>query len=112
MYFDSYGIRFDNELKWLSLKQRQGLDELTPYLTGLLEGNVYDYNKIHYQQADGDISTCGMHVTYFLFNVLNNNMNLDSYHEYMQTLRKTVSAFVRLHSNRVGGYGTELMVKG
>ena len=44
-FFDSYGLRFDPELKRLSWKQRIQLNEAVPYLTLLLQGEDCDYNK-------------------------------------------------------------------
>ena len=48
-FFDSYGLRFDSELKWLSWKQRIQLNEAVSYLTLLLHGGDCDYNKSKYQ---------------------------------------------------------------
>ena len=55
-FFDSYGIRFDSELKWLSWKTRLQLNEAVPYLTHLLKGERYDYNKVKYQEDNPKIN--------------------------------------------------------
>ena len=87
-FFDSYGIRFDSELKWLSWKTRLQLNEAVPYLTHLLKGERYDYKKVKYQEDKPKIETCGDHVCHFLYCFSKHEMDLDKYKEYMNKLRK------------------------
>jgi hypothetical protein len=54
------------ELKWLSWKTRLQLNEAVPYLSNLLQGEKYEYNKVKYQDDNPDIETCGDHVCHFL----------------------------------------------
>ena len=89
-FFDSYGFRFDSELKWLSWKQRIQLNEAVPYLTLLLQGEDCDYNKTKYQEENPNIETCGDHVCHYLHCFLNLNMDLKMYHDYMVELRKNI----------------------
>jgi hypothetical protein len=90
-FFDSYGIRFDSELKWLSWKTRLQLNEAVPYLTNLLKGEKYDYNKVKYQDDNPNIETCGDHVCHFLHCFLNLGMDLGTHKEYMNMLRKEMN---------------------
>jgi len=87
-FFDSYGLKPDSELRWISLKERLKLNEKVSYLTNLLNTEQYIYNKIAYQQNDSRIETCGDHVCTFLYCFLFYNMNLEQYEEYMKYLKK------------------------
>ena len=69
------------------MKKKRKLDEVTPYISNLLEGRKYEYNRIPYQQIDTNSSTCGDHTTYYVYNVLNSQMTLDDYHEHMKRLK-------------------------
>jgi len=89
-FFDSYGLRPDAELKWLSLDMRRRLNELTPYLTRLLSNESYIYNRTNFQQEDSRIETCGDHVCTFLFCFKYYNMDLEDYQCYMKELKNMV----------------------
>jgi len=78
-FFDSYGIRFDSELKWLSWKTRLQLNEAIPYLSNLLKGEKYEYKKVKYQDDNPNVETCGAHVCHFLHCFLHLDMDLDKY---------------------------------
>ena len=61
-FFDAYGIRFESGLKWLSWKTRLQLTEAAPYMTNLLKGGRYDYNKVKSQEDNPKIEYGGDHV--------------------------------------------------
>jgi hypothetical protein len=64
-WFDSYGFPVDYDLShWLTPLQRLKLGESKKYLTSLLQGRNYIYNKVKYQQMKPNINTCGSHVAY------------------------------------------------
>ena len=64
-WFDSYGNPPDADLSnWLSPSQRIKLNEDEYYLSNLLRGKNYIYNKVKYQQMKPSINTCGSHVAY------------------------------------------------
>jgi hypothetical protein len=73
-FYDAYGYKFDEELLWINIKNRRQLNELIPYLSNLLKNNKYEYNKVRYQHMDNETNTCGDHVCFFLYNLLNNKM--------------------------------------
>jgi hypothetical protein len=84
---DAYGFHFDYELQWINLKMRRQLKEITPYLTNLLKNEKYEYNTIKYQHLDNETNTCGDHVCFFIYNLLNNKMDLDKYNTYMKSIK-------------------------
>ena len=77
----------DKELTWTSLKTRQSLNEDTPYLSNLLKHERYIYNRVKYQDEDNYVVTCGGHVTHRIYRLINNNMSLAQYHEFMKNLK-------------------------
>ena len=86
-FFDPYGIRVDNELKWTNLKRRRTLNEAVPYLSNLLRSTEHMYNPVRYQQLEAGVNTCGDHASHRAFRLLNSNMDLGQYHDYMKELR-------------------------
>ena len=77
----------DKELAWVSLKTRRELNELTPYLSSLLKHEQYIYNRVKYQDEDSYVYTCGAHVAHRIYRLINNNMNLEPYHDFMKNLK-------------------------
>jgi hypothetical protein len=63
------------------------LNELTPYLSNLLKGENYIHNNVKYQQVDAKVNTCGHHSIHRAYRLINNNLNLEQYHEYMINFR-------------------------
>jgi len=66
-FFDSYGLKYDNELKFINNTVKQQLHE-TPFLTPLFnkakeEGFKIIYNKKRLQEFSPNINTCGKWVT-------------------------------------------------
>lgn len=60
-HFDSYGIKPDNELKFVKYNMRRELGQDYPHLTYLLYHSPYrlSYNQYHLQKMKKNISTCG-----------------------------------------------------
>ena len=77
----------DKELACISLQTRRELNELTTYLSNLLKHERYIYNRVKYQDEDSYVFTCGSHVAHRIYRLINNNMNLEQYHEFMKNLK-------------------------
>ena len=86
-HFDPYGVKPDGELKWLTMRQRQSLNQATPYLSNLLNKEDYIYNNIHYQDPDSFVNTCGSHVAHRLYRLKNDDMTLEQYYDYMKSIK-------------------------
>ena len=86
-FFDPYGMIPDKQLTWTSLKTRQSLNEDVPYLSNLLKHERYIYNRVKYQDEDSYVMTCGAHVCHRIYRLINNNMNLEQYHDFMKNLK-------------------------
>jgi len=88
-HFDSYGVKPDNQLKWISAKRNRMLNQDEPYLTQLLEKEEekYIYNNIAYQNKDSKVNTCGSHVVHRLYRLNNDNMSLPEYYQYMKSMK-------------------------
>lgn len=81
-FFDSYGLKYDQELKFVNNNVRQQLHE-NPFLTPLFnlakkQGFTINYNKKRLQQFSPNINTCGKHVIAFANAVLE-GLNLKQY---------------------------------
>ena len=64
-FFDSYGNPVDADLThWLTPNERLKLGESQKYLSYLLQGRNYIYNKVKHQHMKQGINTCGDHVAY------------------------------------------------
>jgi len=86
-HFDSYGIKPDSELRWLTMRARQRLNEAIPYLSNLLAKVAYIYNTVRFQSDDHTVNTCGSHVAFRLYNFKKNSMHLKQYQDYMKELK-------------------------
>ena len=88
-HFDSYGIKPDGELKWISAAVRSNLHEEYPYLTKLLHDSDMDviYNHTRFQSFKPTISTCGHHCVHRICRFIHNNLDLDEYTKYMNHLK-------------------------
>jgi len=89
-YFDSYGGKPDDPLKWTPEKVRVGLGSTHPFLRQLF--NATDkkvvYNPIKYQKEGADINDCGRHCVFRIKNLLHRGYDLDDYYRQMNFLRK------------------------
>lgn len=90
LYFDSYGNKIDDPLNWTDLGMRKELNQITPFLSKLLEGKPHKYNNKKYQKDDTTkiIATCGRHCIFFALNNRINHLNLETYKKLMENLRK------------------------
>jgi hypothetical protein len=87
-YFDSYGVRYDGELKNIDTKDRVMLHEDKPYLTALLnkaktDGFKIEYNKVKFQEYASGINTCGKHCI-AVANALLDGLTLKQYQQLMK----------------------------
>jgi hypothetical protein len=88
-FFDSYGLKYDNELNFINNSVRKQLHE-NPYLTRLLntvkkQGYTVIYNKKRLPQFAPNISTCGKYVIAFA------NASIDgiTLNEFLKSLEQT-----------------------
>lgn len=78
-FFDSYGLKIDDEFKFIPKKRADELGEKYKVLSLLLRNSPYKilYNKYHLQNPSPEIQTCGRHVSLYLLNA--GKMDLDTY---------------------------------
>lgn len=83
-FFDPYGEKPDNELKWVKGGKREELDEDKPLLSKLLRQSEVPvvYNKVKFQKDGDNIETCGRHVATRL---LNKDLSLPQYAEMIKS---------------------------
>jgi hypothetical protein len=88
-HFDSYGVKPDTELKWISAKRNRMLNQDEPYLTQLLEKEEEKYicNNVAYQNKDSRVNACGSHVVHRIYRLKNNDMSLPDYYQYMKSIK-------------------------
>lgn len=89
IFFDPYGLYCDDELKWIDPNTRQGLGIKKKYLSDLLndfDGKI-NYNKVKYQSENPDISTCGKHTCFWLYNAIQKDKTLVTYYKLMNKLK-------------------------
>ena len=83
-YFDSYGFPVDYDLThWLTPLQRLKLGESKKYLSYLLQGRNYIYNKVESQQMRPNVNTCGDHVAYSCYKFKTASFNLKDYQQHV-----------------------------
>lgn len=103
-YFDSYGNKINDPLKWNTKEKNIQLNQDENTLINLLNKSGYKviYNKIKYQKDREDIQTCGRHALFRILNLILKNRTLDDYTKWMKFLKKgnnysyddIVSAFI------------------
>ena len=89
-YFDSYGGAVDKPLKWTDKETRKELDQLTPFLSNLLNSSDLQsfYNDVPYQNMKGfGINTCGRHCINYILNMKNNDMDIKDYFKMMKQVK-------------------------
>lgn len=96
-FFDSLADdgKPDSELKWIPKEQNIKLGQGKKLLTEKLKkGNIpVIYNKLKFQsegnQKDGhNINTCGKHCVFRIINLLDKDMSLSDYIEFMEGVKK------------------------
>ena len=87
--FDPYGIKYDNELDWISNSAKQKLHEDKRLLSNLLQNTDHNviYNKTQFQSMKKDISTCGDHCVHRIYRLIYDDFNLDDYTSYMKHVK-------------------------
>jgi len=90
-YFDSYGGKIDAPLLWLPIHEREPLGTASPYLTRLLNDALNRfkvvYNPVSYQTKKNDVNTCGRHSIFRIKNLLEKNMDLKKFNNYISKLK-------------------------
>ena len=88
-HFDSYGVKPDAEMKWISAKRNRMLNQDEPYLTQLLEKEEerYIYNNVAYQSKDSRVNACGSHGVHRLYRLENNDVSLPDYYYYVKSIK-------------------------
>jgi len=84
--FDSYGLKIDDQLKYVNLKMRKELDQYDHELSFLLDRCPYKviYNNVDLQQWSPYINTCGRHVC---LRLKNKNKTLDQYLKWVKSFK-------------------------
>ena len=86
-YYDPYGNDVDVDLiNWMDKKIRVKLHESKPYLTYLLKGRKYIYNKVKYEALRRGINTCGSHCCFRIYQFTKYNRTLEEYQKHMLEL--------------------------
>jgi hypothetical protein len=90
LYFDPYGYVPDHDLKWIPMKARKLLGQSERYLTELINKTDKEvrFNNIDYQSHNSSISTCGSHVSCYLWHFMHKGMNLQDYYKEMVELKR------------------------
>ena len=88
-FFDPYGLKYDNELAWISNNIKAKLHEDQPLLSNLLNNTNHTiiYNKTRFQSMKSDVSTCGDHCAHRIYRLIHNDFNLDEYISYMKHIK-------------------------
>ena len=95
-HFDSYGVKPDTELKWVSATRNRMHNQNEPYLTQLLESEKekYVYNNVTYQSKGFRVNTntCGSHVVHRLYRLKSDDVTLPDYHQYTKSTKDQTNA--------------------
>jgi hypothetical protein len=89
-FFDSYGLREEDELKFISKEKRRKFGEEIDYLKNLFKDVDHSYNKIDYQKWDDGVNTCGRFVVLRLY-LFKNGIYTDE--EFYDIMKKKVKKF-------------------
>ena len=83
-WFDSYGVKVDNQLQKIDKKFRQVSDQDFPYVSKLMKESPYklSYNNHRLQIMAHNINTCGRHV---ICRVILKDMSLNAYNKLMRS---------------------------
>lgn len=92
-FFDPYGEKPDDELKWVSGGKREELGITQPYLTKLLRQSEVPviYNKVPFQKEGDSIETCGRHTASRL---LFSHLSLPEYYDMIKKSKLSADDFV------------------
>jgi hypothetical protein len=88
-WFDPYGNDVDVDLmSWMDAKTGLSLNESKPYLTFLLKGRKYIYNKVKCEKLKKGVNTCGSHSSYRIYQFKKYGLKLAEYQQHMLNLSK------------------------
>jgi hypothetical protein len=88
-FFDSYGLKEDDELKFISNKKKNLYGESIDYLYNLLKPVKHSNNKYDYQSWDDNVSTCGRFVILKIYSFQNGiYTNKDFYNIMKKKVKK------------------------
>jgi hypothetical protein len=89
-FFDSYGGKPDQQLKYTPEEYKEMLGEGDKRLTTLLKESGYNvkYNPHKYQEKSADIKTCGRHVCNRVKKAMEGK-SLQQYKDFMDTIKKS-----------------------
>ena len=88
-WFDPYGNPPDWDLvHWMDAKTRATLRESKPYLTYLLKGKSYTFNRTKYEILRKGVNTCGSHSAYRIYQFKKYGLNHAEYQQHMINLSK------------------------
>ena len=84
-WHDSYGLKPDEPLDWLSLKERAALGQTRKVLTELLarEGLPVVYSPYKLQSSQHKIATCGKHA---VIRLLRMDLSVDAYARWLSSV--------------------------
>lgn len=94
LFFDSYGLLPDSEIKFnKNVSKRRHLNQNHNYLTKLLYdfskmGNVVEYNEYRFQAKGSNINTCGRWASFFA--LCSDNMTMTEFQHLFISLRKSI----------------------
>ena len=85
--FDPYGIKPDEQGKFLGGMMNEGKSKYQTLLTDLIKRSGYGmkYNKTRHQPVSENISTCGRHA---ILRVLTGHLPLEEYNKRLKTIAK------------------------
>ena len=91
-WYDSYGMKPDQEFEFISPKMQEILDEKIHILSFMLnklkkEGGNYFYNKVKFQEMRPNINTCGRWCCFRIFCFMKHNMDLGHFQTFMETAK-------------------------
>ena len=90
-------------MTWIDRKTRARLHESKPYLTYLLEGRKYSYNKAKYEVLKKGVNTCGSHSSYRIYQFQKYSRTLEYYQKHIQDLSKQLGmGYVKIVASFVG----------
>lgn len=87
-FFDSYGLKVDDELKFISPVKKKQFGEEEDYLMKLLKPVRHDYNHHDFQAWDDNVTTCGRWVITRIFLFKNGVIKQDEFFDIMKKKAK------------------------
>jgi len=90
-YFDSYGGKIDEPLKWISKEKNLNLGIDKPFLSDMLKNSkyIFNYNDFDFQsQKNHEISTCGRWCILRLLLYKYSDIMIKDFQKIIQTIKK------------------------